>query len=109
MSRRPTFYPAYQDTPLNVPKFLAQPKSALLARLITALADLGAPKKALPLLHDPARITFYEAALSSLMAELPGLLAGWPSPIPTESCADMCWGSEAGPAEGSCERGMVQA
>ena len=74
MPRRPTFYPAYQDTPLDVPKFLAQPKSALLAQLVTALADLAAPKQALPLLHDPARISFYEAALGSLMAELPGEL-----------------------------------
>ena len=73
MRRRPTFYPAYQDTPLDVGAFLAQPKSALLAQLVTALADLAAPKKALPLLQDPARISFFEAALGSLMAELPGL------------------------------------
>ena len=53
--------------------FLAQPKSALLAQLVTALADLAAPKKTLPLLQDPARISFYEAALSALISELPGV------------------------------------
>ena len=51
---------------------MAQPRTALLAQLIQALADLAGPKKALALLHDPPRIAFYEAALASLMALLPG-------------------------------------
>lgn len=39
---------------------------------VTALADLAAPKAALPLLHDPQRLTAFEAAMFAALEKQPG-------------------------------------
>ncbi len=44
----------------------------LMTRYVSALADLAAPKAALPLLADERRLAAYEAAIAAALCEQPG-------------------------------------
>ncbi|CAL8464829.1 g4364 [Coccomyxa elongata] len=51
---------------------MADPRRRMLMGYVSALADLAAPKAALPLLADEHRLAAYEAAIAAALCEQPG-------------------------------------
>lgn len=54
--RRPTWLPSMRLKPLDREAVLNEPRRAMLASYVTALADLAAPKQAVRVLEDEARL-----------------------------------------------------
>lgn len=69
---RPTYFPHMRKAKLDRDQFLQDPKNKVIHSYVTALADLDAPKKALPLLQDKCRVEKYDMAIRSCLQKRPG-------------------------------------
>ena len=70
--RRPTFLPSMKLKPLPGGWLSREPKRAMLAAYVNALADLAGPKRALAGLRDEPRLAAYAAGIRAALAQRPG-------------------------------------
>lgn len=70
--RRPTFRPSMKLEHQPPKSLEAGARRATLAAYINALADLAAPKKALPILSDSTRLDAFDAGIKGALQQKPG-------------------------------------